>query len=70
MGSMFCDYPGYRNTVGVNSPEEEAEAVKDIPMGRLGQPVEMAHLAASLLDGECNYYTAQFLNMSGGWNGD
>jgi len=41
---------------------------KPIPMGRLGQPEEMAHMAASLLDGGCNYYTAQFLNMSGGWN--
>jgi NAD(P)-dependent dehydrogenase (short-subunit alcohol dehydrogenase family) len=69
MGSMFCDYPGYRNSLGVNSPEAVAEACKPIPMGRLGQPEEMAHVAASLLDGGCNYYTAQFLNMSGGWNG-
>jgi len=69
MGSMFCDYPGYRNSLNVNTPEAMAEACKDIPMGRLGQPKEMAHLAASLLDGGCNYYTAQFLNLSGGWNG-
>ena len=69
MGSMFCDYPGYRNSLNVNTPEALAEACKDIPMGRLGQPEEMAHLAAALLDGGCNYYTAQFLNMSGGWNG-
>jgi NAD(P)-dependent dehydrogenase (short-subunit alcohol dehydrogenase family) len=69
MGSMFCDYPGYRNTLGVNNPEALAEACKPIPMGRLGQPSEMAHMAASLLDGGCNYYTAQFVNLSGGWNG-
>lgn len=69
MGSMFCDYPGYRVTLGVTNPEAVAEACKPIPMGRLGQPKEMAHMAASLLDGSCNYYTAQFLNMSGGWNG-
>ncbi|MCH9816576.1 MAG: SDR family oxidoreductase [Actinomycetia bacterium] len=69
MGSMFCDYPGYRNSLGVTNPEAEAEAKKPIPMGRFGQPEEMAHLAAALLDGGCNYYTAQFLNMSGGWNG-
>ena len=69
MGSMFCDYPGYRNSLNVNTPEAMAEACKDIPMGRLGQPEEMAHLAAALLDGGCNYYTAQFLNLSGGWNG-
>jgi hypothetical protein len=29
----------------------------------------MAHMAAALLDGGFNYYTAQFVNMSGGWNG-
>ena len=69
MGSMFCDYPGYRNSLGVTTPEALAEACKAIPMGRLGQPEEMAHLAAALLDGGCNYYTAQFLNLSGGWNG-
>ncbi len=69
MGSMFCDYPGYRNSLNVNTPEAMAEACKDIPMGRLGQPEEMAHLAAALLDGGCNYYAAQFLNLSGGWNG-
>ena len=69
MGSMFCDYPGYRNSLGVTTPEALAEACKDIPMGRLGQPEEMAHLAAALLDGGCNYYAAQFLNLSGGWNG-
>jgi hypothetical protein len=39
-------------------------------MKRLGQPSEMAHMAASLLDGGCNYYTAQFVNLSGGWNGE
>jgi NAD(P)-dependent dehydrogenase (short-subunit alcohol dehydrogenase family) len=43
--------------------------MKPIPMGRLGKPEEVAHLAAALLDGGCNYYTAQFLNMSGGWSG-
>jgi 3-oxoacyl-[acyl-carrier protein] reductase len=69
MGSMFCDYPGYRNSLGVTNPEAVAEACKPIPMGRLGQPEEMAHLAAALLDGGCNYYTAQFVNLSGGWNG-
>ena len=69
MGTMFLDYPGYRNSLGVTTPEALAEALKAIPMGRLGKPEEVAHLAAALLDGGCNYYTAQFLNMSGGWSG-
>jgi 3-oxoacyl-[acyl-carrier protein] reductase len=70
MGTMFLDYPGYRNTLDVTTPEKLAEATKDIPMRRLGKPEEVAHLAAALLDGGCNYYAAQFLNMSGGWNGN
>jgi len=69
MGTMFLDYPGYRNSLGVTTPEAIAEATKPIPMGRLGKPEEVAHLATALLDGGCNYYAAQFLNMSGGWNG-
>jgi hypothetical protein len=32
-------------------------------------PYVARKLAAALLDGGCNYYTAQFLSMSGGWNG-
>jgi NAD(P)-dependent dehydrogenase (short-subunit alcohol dehydrogenase family) len=69
MGTNFLDYPGFRNTLGVTTPEAEAEWAKFIPMGRLGKPEEVAHLAAALLDGGCNYLAAQFLNMSGGWNG-
>lgn len=69
IGTNFLDYPGFRDTLGVNTPEAVAEWSKFIPMGRLGKPEEVAHLAAALLDGGCNYYTAQFLNMSGGWNG-
>lgn len=69
MGTIFLDYPGYRNALGVTNPEAIAEAQKPIPLGRFGKPEEVAHLAAALLDGECNFYTAQFLNMSGGWNG-
>jgi NAD(P)-dependent dehydrogenase (short-subunit alcohol dehydrogenase family) len=69
MGTNFLNYPGFKDTLGVHTDEEVAEWAKFIPMGRLGDADEIAHLAAALLDGECNYYTAQFLNMSGGWNG-
>jgi NAD(P)-dependent dehydrogenase (short-subunit alcohol dehydrogenase family) len=68
MGTNFCDYPGFKDTLGVHTDEEVAEWAKFIPAGRLGPPHEIAHLAAALLDGECNYYTANFAPMSGGWN--
>ena len=70
MGTNFCDYPGFRDSVNCHTPEEIAEWSKFIPARRLGPPAEIAHLAAALLDGECNYYTANFAFMSGGWNGD
>jgi NAD(P)-dependent dehydrogenase (short-subunit alcohol dehydrogenase family) len=69
MGTNFCDYPGFRDSVNCHTDEELAEWAKFIPARRLGPPAEIAHLAAALLDGECNYYTAQFACMSGGWNG-
>ena len=69
MGTNFCDYPGFRDSINCHTPEEIAEWSKMIPVGYLGQPEQIAHLAAAVLDGGCNYYTAQFLNMSGGWSG-
>jgi 3-oxoacyl-[acyl-carrier protein] reductase len=69
MGTNFCDYPGFRDSVNCHTDEELKEWASFIPQRRLGPPEEIAHLAASLLDGKCNYYGAQFACMSGGWNG-
>jgi NAD(P)-dependent dehydrogenase (short-subunit alcohol dehydrogenase family) len=69
MGTNFCDYPGFKDTLGIETDEEVAEWCNFIPARRLGPPEEIAHLAATLLDGKCNYYAAQFACMSGGWNG-
>jgi len=69
MGTMFLDYPGFRNSTGVEDPKVAAEIKKLIPEGRFGKPEEAAHLAAALLDGGCNYYSAEFLNFCGGWTG-
>lgn len=69
MGTNFCDYPGFRDSVNCHTDEEIREWASFIPQRRLGPPEEIAHLAAALLDGECNYYAAQFACMSGGWNG-
>jgi NAD(P)-dependent dehydrogenase (short-subunit alcohol dehydrogenase family) len=69
MGTMFLDYPGFRNSTNVEDPQVAAEIKKLIPEGRFGKPEEAAHLAAALLDGKCNYYTAEFVNFCGGWTG-
>ena len=69
MGTNFCDYPGFKDSLGVKTDADVAKWAEFIPNKRLGPPEEIAYLAASLLDGKCNYYTAQFACMSGGWNG-
>jgi NAD(P)-dependent dehydrogenase (short-subunit alcohol dehydrogenase family) len=69
MGTNFCDYPGFKDSINCHTDEELTEWCSFIPQKRLGPPEEIAFMAAALLDGTCNYLTAQFVNMSGGWNG-
>jgi 3-oxoacyl-[acyl-carrier protein] reductase len=69
MGTMFLDYPGFINSCDGNNPKVAAEIKSLIPEGRYGKPDEAAHLAAALLDGQCNYYAAEFINFCGGWTG-
>ncbi|WP_251549179.1 elongation factor P 5-aminopentanone reductase [Neobacillus muris] len=48
--------------------EEEVERIAyEIPMGRLGQPEEIAKGVAFLLSEESSYMTGQVLAMNGGW---
>jgi NAD(P)-dependent dehydrogenase (short-subunit alcohol dehydrogenase family) len=39
-----------------------------IPVGRFGEPEEMAHLAMALLDGKNMYTTGQTFMVAGGYN--
>jgi len=67
IGTMFLNYPGFLDNTGCRDPEVLKNVLGHVPMGRLGEPQEAAHLAASLLDGECNYINGEFLPVSGGW---
>ena len=67
LGTMFLNYPGFLDNTGCRDPEVLAKVCSNIPAGRLGEPDEVAHLAASLLDGESNYLNGEFLSLSGGW---
>ena len=67
IGTMFLNYPGFLDNTGCRDPEVLEKMVGNIPVGRLGEPPEAAHIAASLLDGESNYISGEFFSVSGGW---
>jgi 3-oxoacyl-[acyl-carrier protein] reductase len=48
------------------TPEEMAEALREIPMGRLGEPGEIASVVAYLASQEASYVTGQVVHVNGG----
>jgi len=65
-GTNFLNYPDAIKTLG--GPEKLKEVAKHIPVGRLGEPEEAAHLAMALLDGRNMYTTGSFFPVAGGYN--
>lgn len=63
--------PGYietKMTRANNTPEGIANFKKGIPVGRLGQPSEVAQAAAFLASPENVYITGQILVVDGGYS--
>lgn len=63
--------PGYietKMTVKNNSPESISKFVSGIPLGRLGQPEEIAEVAAFLCSPKNRYLTGQDLVVDGGFS--
>lgn len=52
---------------GTTADDEVARWEEQIPMGRLGQPRELAALAAFLASDRASYITAQSIAVDGGW---
>jgi 3-oxoacyl-[acyl-carrier protein] reductase len=50
----------------VLSEEHKAALIKDIPLGRMGKPEEIADLTAFLSSKEAGYITGQVLSIDGG----
>jgi glucose 1-dehydrogenase len=58
------------NTELLNNPEKLGTLLKNIPLGRLGQPQDVASLVAFLASSEANYITGSTFFVDGGllWN--
>jgi 3-oxoacyl-[acyl-carrier protein] reductase len=68
LGTAFLDYPGFIKANGCEDPDVRKTVEARVPMKRFGQPAEVAHFAASLLDGDNRFQTGQFFSLSGGWS--
>jgi 3-oxoacyl-[acyl-carrier protein] reductase len=48
------------------TPEEEKKALQLIPLGRVGQPEDIAHIAAFLASEKASFITGQTIHVNGG----
>ena len=65
-GTNFLNYPDAVNAYG--GEEALAHVASNIPVGRFGEPEEMAHMAMPLLDGKNMFTTGQTIMVAGGYN--
>ncbi|MGD9020067.1 MAG: SDR family oxidoreductase, partial [Desulfuromonadales bacterium] len=65
-GTNFLNYPDAVHAFG--GKEAMEHVASQIPVGRFGEPEEMAHLAMALLDGKNMYTTGQTFMVAGGYN--
>ena len=68
IGTNFMNYPGFREAAGAEDEKVYQSILNTIPMRRLGETEEAAHLAMSLLDGYNMYTTGNFFPVAGGFN--
>ena len=68
VGTNFMNYPGFKGTKGADDPKVMKAILDMIPMGRLGEPEEVAHFTMFLLDGKNMNTSGNFFTIAGGFN--
>jgi NAD(P)-dependent dehydrogenase (short-subunit alcohol dehydrogenase family) len=68
--TVNCVAPGFIATDMVTSVPEDvlANVVADIPVGRLGEPAEIARVVEFLVDTDAGYITGTVVSVNGGLN--
>jgi NAD(P)-dependent dehydrogenase (short-subunit alcohol dehydrogenase family) len=68
--TVNCVAPGFIATDMVTSVPEDvlANVVADIPVGRLGEPEEIARVVEFLVDRDAGYITGSIVSVNGGLN--
>ena len=64
----FVESPTYFPPSLMEKPEAAAKILKNIPLGRLGKPDEVARVVGFLADGESDFVTGQTISLAGGWS--
>ena len=68
IGTNFMNYPGFREVAGAEDEKVYEGILETIPMRRLGETEEAAHLALALLDDDNMHTTGNFFPVAGGFN--
>ncbi len=63
----FIANPDYFPPSLMDDPEKGPRVLKNVPMGRLGRPEEVAAMVAHLAGEDAGFFTGQVIAASGGW---
>jgi NAD(P)-dependent dehydrogenase (short-subunit alcohol dehydrogenase family) len=67
IAANYIKNPDYFPPELLANAEAVARMVKNIPLGRLGEPDEVAELVALFAGGKCGFVTGHILPIAGGW---
>jgi NAD(P)-dependent dehydrogenase (short-subunit alcohol dehydrogenase family) len=67
IAANYIKNPDYFPPELLTDPEAMAKMLKNIPLGRLGEPEEVAELVALFASGRCGFVTGHIVPIAGGW---